>query len=367
MALSTGSKVFLVVLLVVFGAIGGGLWYVNDQLAGVPGEGEVVTVDVAMGTSVNDLAVELEGLGVVKSALAFRLVARNEGLASDLKAGSYELRTGMSVDEAIEALRIAPTGPAEVQFTVQEGLSLPLTLEQLDREFDAYDVDDFQAVLDARMRAGGNAEGVLRLPEWLPEPATIPDAIFGFEGVLFPNTYRVLADASPQTVLQRMVDQLERTMEALPADAVAAAEERGLSRYDLMIVASLIERETRVDAERARVAGVIYNRLERGMLLQIDATVLYAKGEWSARVLTSDTEIDSPYNTYNEGVVLPPTPISGFGEASLRAAVQPEETDFLYYVVAPECDGSHRFATTLDEHNANVADFRAAGRCAADG
>jgi UPF0755 protein len=103
------------------------------------------------------------------------------------------------------------------------------------------------------------------------------------------------------------------------------------------------------------------------MLLQIDATVLYAKGEWAERVLTSDTEIDSPYNTYNPGVVLPPTPISGFGEASLRAAVLPEATDFLYYVVAPECDGSHRFAETLDEHNANVAAFRAAGRCAGDG
>jgi UPF0755 protein len=107
---------------------------------------------------------------------------------------------------------------------------------------------------------------------------------------------------------------------------------------------------------------VIANRLEGNMRLQIDATVLYARGEHTERVLIEDTEIDSPYNTYMvDG--LPPTPISGFGAASLRAAYAPSDVTYLYYVLDPACDGSHVFADTLDEHNVNVAAFRAAGGC----
>lgn len=361
--LSTGSKVFLVFLVLILGGVGGGLWYVNQQLAGEPGPGDPVTVQVERGANAASIGQQLASEDVVRNALAFRLVARSRSLDANLAAGTYELETGMSVDEAIDALLGGPQLPEAMRFTVPEGLSVELTLETLDEQFPQYSQEDFRAVLDERINAGGNADGVLQLPGWVPDLQSFPAEVrYPFEGLLFPETYEVFADAPPQRILQRMIDQLAEVTAAVPEEAVAAAEERGISRYDGLILASLIERETRVDDERDAVSGVIYNRLERGMPLQIDATVLYALGKWKERVLTEDTNVESPYNTYeNQG--LPPTPISGAGQAAIMAAFQPADNPFVYYVLAPACDGSHQFAETLDQHNANVAEFRDSGRC----
>lgn len=363
MALSTGSKVFLIILVVVFSAIGGGLYYVNDQINGVPGEGDPVTIEVpasATASSIGELLVEQ---GVVKNALAFRLIAKSRDLDRGLQAGSYELETGMSIDDAISVLLQGPAKPDQLRFRVEEGLPVVTILERLDAQFEQFSAADFRAVLNARREAGQNGDGLLRLPEWLPDLNSFgPEVREPYEGILFPNTYDVFEDATPLDILQKMVDLLDDTVASIPEEQKAAAEARGLSTYDILTIASLIERETRVDAERAKVSGVIANRLANEQILQIDATVLYARGEHTQRVLTSDTEIDDPYNTYKYAG-LPPTPISNMGIASIRAAFSPEEHDLLYYVVAPECDGTHRFATSLDEHNRNVAAFREAGRC----
>ncbi|MDX1659322.1 MAG: endolytic transglycosylase MltG [Nitriliruptorales bacterium] len=370
MALSTGSKVFLVVLVVLLGGVGFGLYYVNDQLAGVPGEGEPVPITIEQGTSSARIGQMLEEQGVIKNALAFRLIVRAQG--TTFLAGDYELETGMSVDEAIDALEEGPAEPESVRFTVREGLAVPLVLEELAGQFDQYGVDDFRRVLDERIQAGGNGEGVLELPDWVP-----PLGDFGaevshpFEGLLFPETYELFADATPQDILQRMIDQTVRVMSEVPQDQVRALGEKVQSDYSPeytgLILASLIERETRVSGERPKVSSVIHNRLEAERPLEIDATVLYALGKWKERVLTEDTEVDSPYNTYpnpgdpNPG--LPPTPISNAGRASIEAAFAPEDTPFLFYVLSPECDGTHQFAETLEGHNQNVAEFRDAGRC----
>jgi UPF0755 protein len=362
--MSTGSKVFLVLLGAALAAVGGGLLYVNDQISGVPGDGDPVNITVADGASASGIGDVLVDEGVVKNALAFRLIAQSRSLDRNLQAGTYELETGMSVDEAINLLLAGPARPDEIRFTIAEGLAVVEILARLDAQFDQYTAADFRAVLDDRLDAGANRDGLLRLPDWVPPLNEFgPEVREPFEGLLFPQTYAVFADATPLQILQKMADQLDQAVAAIPDEQVQAAEERGVSRYDALTLASLIERETRVDDERARVAGVISNRLEAGQLLQIDATVLYARGEHSARVLTSDTEIDDPYNTYRyEG--LPPTPIANMGAASLRAAFDPGEHDLLYYVVkAPECDGTHVFARTLDEHNRNVQAFRDAGRC----
>jgi UPF0755 protein len=409
-ALSTGSKVFLVVLLLVFGGIGGGLWYVNQILEG-SGDGEPVTITVEQGATMQSIGDDLYAEGVIGNTTAFRLLARDSEAASNIQPGEYEFRTGMAIADAIAVIEAGPSSTTvrdELTFGVAEGLSVPLTLDAiaadlatvsdepsaepsesaspaaspsatgtetplpsetaieeptLTAEQQAFR-DDLVAVLDAHL-AG---DGPLTLPEWLPDPSgleiTGPHPYVAFEGVLFPQTWRVFADDSslPQVALQKMVDELARSMDSIPDERIAAMEEAGIDRYRAMIIASLIERETRVDAERAQVASVIYNRLERDMPLQIDATVLFALGKWKERVLQQDTTVESPWNTYqNPG--LPPTPISGFGIASLSAAFSPEETDYLYYVVAPECDGTHRFATSLEEHNRNVQAFRDAGGC----
>lgn len=364
MSLSRSSRWFLVSIVVVVAAGWFGFRWIDANLLSGPDvePGLAVDYEVREGQSVTSVSNELADLGVISSAVRFRLAAEDVDLAASLMPGSYELLTGMTNEEVLAVFAQGPPPPPTIRFTVQEGLVVDQTLARLAAQFPAWTEEDFREVLDARRQAGSNGEGLLALPSWVPEPGTVADDIEAFEGVLFPETYDVFEDASPRQILQRMVDQLVRTVEAIPAASVERAAELGLTTYDMMIKASLIERETRVDAERAIVAGVISRRLDEGMRLQIDATVLYARGEHTERVLIADTEIDSPYNTYQvDG--LPPTPISGFGAASLRAAFDPADVPFRYYVLDAACDGTHVFAETLDEHNVNVARFRNAGGC----
>ncbi|GGI07343.1 endolytic transglycosylase MltG [Egicoccus halophilus] len=372
MALSRGSKWFLGFLGVLAVGVGVGVAWLNDALP-EPGEGGIeagrpVELTVESGESVRAVGDRLADLGVIRNPTTFRIAAGDADLATQLQPGAYDLETGMGSEAAIDTLIAGPVrgGPAGLRFTVQEGLTVEQTLARLDAQFDAHDEDDFREVLDERVAAGANDPGVLVLPDWVPEPAEMPEEIVEpFEGLLFPETYEVAEDATPLEVLQRMVDQLAIVVEEVPADRRADAERRGLDRFEVLTLASLVERETRVDAERQTVAGVIENRLEEGMRLQIDASVIYAVGEPRDVVLLEDLEVEHPYNTYLvDG--LPPGPISGMGRASLLAAFDPEDVAYRYYVLAPECDGSHEFAETLDEHNRNVAAFREAGRCQQD-
>jgi UPF0755 protein len=359
-ALSRGSKWFLVSCLVAVVAIGGGLLYLSGELGGGASveAGQPVEIDVAPGTSVRALANHLAEQGVVRRAGSFLNAASDAQLDQHLQPGGYDLETGMGNDEAVQAFLDGPDRTNVVRVTVPEGLPVEVILERLAEGFEDRTVDDFRAVLDERTEAGENAEGLLALPDWVREPADAGDEIIEpYEGLLFPETYEFEPDRSPREVLQRLIDQTDRVMERSLAEI-----ETDLEPYEILIKASLIERETRVDAERPRVAGVVQNRIEAGMRLQIDASVLYAKGEHTAIVLLDDLDIDSPYNTYNiDG--LPPAPIAAPGEAAVRATLDPEDHDFLFYVLAPECDGSHQFAEDDAGHQRNVAEFRDANRC----
>jgi UPF0755 protein len=363
--LSRGSKGFLAFVVLALAGLGVGLLWLDDRLGRDDDEeatvvaGQPVELTVEPGQSVRSVGEDLEELGVIGRLRPFLAAAEDADLPSRLQPGAFELETGMEPDAAVEVLLAGPLNAGEGRFTVQEGLPVEVTLERLAAQFEAYDVEDFRTILDERTEAGGNADGLLRLPEWAPEPAEAGEEVIEpYEGLLFPETYEVASDASALQVLQRMVDQLEQVMQ----DASQAQGAAELEPYQALIKASLIERETRVDDERRTVAGVIENRLEEGMRLQIDATVLYARGEHTDRVLFEDTEIDSPYNTYQvDG--LPPTPISGSGRAAIQAAFDPEDVTYRYYVLDPACDGTHVFADTLEEHNRNVAAFREAGGC----
>jgi UPF0755 protein len=175
-----------------------------------------------------------------------------------------------------------------------------------------------------------------------------------WEGLLFPDTYEFAASAAPADILQRLASTMEQRVGSIDWTLL---EEAGMSIYDGVTLASLIETEVLLDEERPTVSSVIHNRLGLGMKLDIDATVLYALGTRDAALF--DGEVDSPYNTYLVNG-LPPTPIASPGRASLEAAAAPAETEFLYYVLS-DLEGHHAFATTLDEHNANVAQAREDG------
>ena len=269
---------------------------------------------------------------LLRSERAFRIYARFKGLDNQIKAGEYVLNSGMTVPELLGALvegRVAVKA-----FTVPEGFTTAQVAELL-VSMGLADMDEFwQAV------AFGDFPYCF-LPGGLPGEKRL-------EGYLFPDTYRVRPGASEKEILDMMLARFAREMEELDYPALAAT--RGLTLHEAVTIASLVEREARLDEERPLIAGVIYNRLKISMPLQVDATVQYALGTAKPVLYYRDLEVDSPYNTYRISG-LPPGPIAMPGQASLLAAVHPAPTDCLYYVAKP--DGSHAFAQTLEEHVKN--------------
>ena len=364
MAVSKGTKAFLIALLglvvVAVVVVGGAWWWVDQQVSGVPGEGEPVEFEVAEGANASSIGSDLAEQDIIRNGLAFRILARYRGVDATFGAGTYALETGMSVDEVLEVLAGGPRAPEVTKVTIPEGLTVAQTLARL-VEATSFDEAAFRDVLQAARQ--DPAGGPLRLPDWLPAMDQFAEDVQVFEGLLFPKTYEFDPDeATPASILQTLIDQTEVAMASASPSAVAEAEADGMSRYDALIVASLVEREARVPGEWREIAAVIRNRLAEGMALQVDATLLYAAGTPEGGPSAVDTEIESPYNTYkNAG--LPPTPISGARPEAIQAAFDPADSPYIYYVVAPECDGSHRFAETLEEHNQNVQAYRDAGRC----
>lgn len=333
----------VVAVLVILGMIAAGLAFIAYQRqvdpAGPPGE--AIKVTIPLGTSTQRIGQILDTEGVITSAQIFRYYIRING-GGPFQAGEYTLNKDMSMGEAIAKLEQGPELKFE-RLTVPEGLVLPQIAERI-ASLEGRSAEAFMAAVES---------GTVR-------SAFQPDAVTKLEGLLFPETYNVEPKDDEAAILARMVSSFDAVAEEVGIpDAQAKV---GVSPYEAIIVASLIERETRFDDERAKVAQVIYNRLKRGMQLQVDATVIYAlgkTGERNLRVLFKDLEVDSPYNTYKvKG--LPPTPIAAPGRASLEAALNPEPGNLLFYVVT-EPSGRHSFAETGAQHNANIRKAEAAG------
>lgn len=254
--------------------------------------------------------------------------------------GSNAIRDG---DD--DAAQPTETAPPPIAFTIPEGLrredSAALIHDEVSPERPALQSDDYLTLTKPSKR-GQRLAGA-------DEPVSL-------EGFLFPKTY----DIGTETTAEILVDAQVREYHQL-ANRInyRYAKQRNLTEYDVLIIASMIEREVQADPERKLVASVIYNRLRNGMPLAIDATVQYALGEWKKQLTQSDLEIDSPYNT-RVFAGLPPGPIASPGEASLRAAARPKETDFLFYVARNDGSGRHYFSKTEAEHLANVERARAA-------
>lgn len=302
--------------------------------------GRSVTVDIPAGSSANLIGDLLQEAGVIRSSTQFAATVRAEGVESSLRAGVYDMETGMSNDDVIVILR---QGPVERTFrvTVVEGLRVQEMLKVLS-DSAGIPVEEFEtALLD------GSVTTTLRS---FDEEMSITD----WEGILFPDTYEFSDRSTAVSILQRMSDTMTGRVESVDWTRF---ESLGYSKYEGVIIASLIESEVRVSEERPLVSSVIQNRLSDDERLDIDATVLYALGSRDPNAI--DVSYDSPYNT-RKYKGLPPTPICGPSLASLEAAADPADTDFKYYVLAGE-DGHHKFSVTLEEHNAAVEEARAAG------
>lgn len=309
-------------------------------------EGREVTIQIPAGATAKGIAEILVREGVIADGGEFETEVRRQGAAARLKAGTYDVVTGAPHLDLIAMLVEGPPPVETFRLTVIEGLRLESMLASL-AEQTGFTVGDFEAAL-----SGGEVTSVY-LPDDLP---TARPELARWEGLLAPDTYEFTVQATPDAILQRMADTLAARVSSLDWTAVT---DLGLTPYDGIIIASLIETEAKLENERPIISSVIHNRLAIGQRLQIDATIIYALGKNPGQLLSSDLEIDSPYNTYlTDG--LPPTPISGVRTSSIQAAANPAETEFFYYVLIDE-DGTHGFSVTLAEHNEKKAQARADG------
>jgi UPF0755 protein len=302
--------------------------------------GVAVEVTVPAGASARQIGNILAQAGVIRSANQFELAVREQGVANNLRAGRYQLVTGMSIDEVLPLLLRGPIADA-YRITVREGLRVSEIIDLL-AEASGREPEEFEQALLER-------EVTTELRE-LPDEPTLAD----WEGLLFPDTYEFLRDAPAAAILQRMADTMAERVASVDWTAL---NEAGFDSYQGIIIASLIEAEVKVAEERPLVSSVIRNRLDEGMLLQIDASTLYGLGTRDPKLFNNESE--SPYNLYKYPG-LPPTPIGAPGRASLLAAAAPADTPYFFYVLISE-DGSHAFAQTFAEHQANVQRARELG------
>jgi UPF0755 protein len=330
-----------------------GMWYARQ--VNPPGAaGSVEQFTILPTDDLDSLAARLEDDGIIVSASVFKYYVKDRG-GLELAPGDYQVRPMDSMGQLLETFRTPPE-LTYTNVTFPEGFTLERMALRLQDKVPRLSADDFLVAAN---------DGILR-------SAYSPPGVTSLEGLLFPDTYQVSNGESEYRVIERMLGLMERV--GRQENIEQGAERLDRSPYEILIIASMIEREAKVDEDRAKIARVIYNRLFLGIPLQIDATLYY--GQDQNLSFAELKAIDTPYNTYlYDG--LPPTPIANPGRASIQAALNPAPNPaqgdplcvnlpdgvpcvYLYYVLANE-DGGHAFAATLEQHEANIEVARAAG------
>ena len=329
-------RVVAVVAAVVVVVVGGLALWVNHQVNPGGKRGPAVVVDVPSGASTTRIADELAAAHVISHPLLFRLYVKVLG-GGPFEAGEYSLPRNDSYGDVVASMH---RGPLVHRLTIPEGF----TLSQ---------IADRVGALPGHTR--GNFLQVARSGEVRSQYQ--PAGSTSLEGVLFPDTYQVQPGETDAQILAQMVARFDEVAGQL--GLAASPQAAGVTPYQAVIVASMVEREAKVPADRGLVAQVVYNRLARGMRLQVDATVLYALGPGHSNLSAADLDVASPYNTYRV-TGLPPTPIASPGRAALEAALNPPKGPYLYYVVV-EPDGKEAFSTTLAGQEQNIALARSRG------
>jgi UPF0755 protein len=303
-------KKFLYLILMFFGfVVFAGFWFYQN-IKPVSATESFKDFLIVKGSGAIQIGNKLEKEGLIKSALAFKVYVQVTSASSKILAGEYRLSPNMSLLEVVGQLK---RGPAEIWVTIPEGLRR----EEVASKFTS---------------ALGKDENFKK------EFLAISD---GEEGYLFPDTYLFPKTASASAIVNKMTSTFESVTKDLNLTS------------DQVILASLIERETKTNEERPVVAGILMNRLDIGMALQVDATLQYVKGTWGV-VTTADKSLNSPYNTY-KFASLPPGPIANPGLSSLKAAANPADTEYFYYL--HDSKGNIYYAETLDEHDENIRKY----------
>jgi UPF0755 protein len=313
-----------------------------------PGSGVApVTITVPAGATLDQIGGVLKQADVIKSTSAWDNAVSSEERATSVQPGRYLMRTKMSAINALRLLINPGESRVRAQFTIPEGLRLTKQVDALAKS--------------TKIKKSAY-QAALKKPKALGLPAYAKGRP---EGFLFPDTYELTADATATSTLKQMVDQYK----AVTADIglQAAAKKLNRSPYEVLIVASIIEREVNQDQYRAKVARVLYNRLDKGMPLGLDSTVIYADNLSTNTTTPKDRTSTSKYNTYTHKG-LPPGPIAAPGKAALQAAANPEPGKWLYFTTVDFDSGETKFAETDAEFQQIVAQFQAwcqshPGRC----
>ena len=348
----TRTVAIVVVASVLFlGSLG---WWTVGVLNPSGEPGVAVNFTVNDGDTISSVASRLHSAGIISNATIFRWYVSTKGTIA-LTPGYYALKPKDNAGSIVEALS-TPPAQTFISVTFPEGMTVAQMAQRLSEKMTFMKPEDFMAAANSPDTAS----------ELRPKSQT------SLEGLLFPDTYQISGDDTESRVVARLVSMMERVSRQV--ELTAGAKARGFSPYEILIIASLIEREAKVATDRSKIAQVIYNRLAKKMKLEIDASVKY--GQDPTMSWTDMKATDTPYNTYiNKG--LPPTPIANPGKASIQAALAPfgsppasdqactglpagVKCEYLYYVLADEA-GGHVFATTYEQHLLNVEKSKTAG------
>jgi uncharacterized YceG family protein len=311
-----------------------------------PGKGEGsgrVVVKIARGASVSEIGDLLADRGVIDSPFFFRARAKLSGGAGDVKSGTFTLRRDMSYGAALDALSRTPPPPPVVRITIPEGKSRGETAP-IAR----------QAGLRGNYVTASRASRELDLRRYgAPRGTTL-------EGFLFPATYELRRGATAEQLVNQQLLAFKQNIAKVD---LRYARSKNLTVFDVLTIASMVEREVAVARERPLVAAVIYNRLKDGMNLGIDATLRFALNNWTQPLKVSELNSDTPYNTRNHSG-LPPGPIGNPGLASIKAAAHPAKVPYLFYVVKPGACGEHAFSSTDAQFERDVQRYNDARNAA---
>lgn len=342
------SSIFVFIVVVI--AIGGYL-YIKSALGPVsPGSKEQKIIEIPSGSSPVEISNILESKGIIKDERVFRYYVKFKK-ESRFMAGSYRLSPAMSVPEMINQM-LSGKVAAVLTITIPEGTQLKEISQIIANAVHKPETDVFNRLNDKTYVQSL----IAKYPKLLTNEILNNNIMYPLEGYLYPATYPFYkSNPTIDEILNVMLEKTNKVLEPFQDQL----KEKQLTTHQLLTMASLIEEEATEKADRTKISSVFYNRLQQNMPLQTDPTVLYAEGKHKDRVLYTDLQFNSPYNTYlNKG--LPPGPISNAGIVSIKAALNPAQTDYLYFLAA--ADGSVIFSKTLEEHNQEKAKYISNGK-----
>lgn len=336
----------ILLFVIAVGALAGWAYYGMQPVAS---SDQAVQIEIKSGTGSATIADQLQQEGLIKSSFLFKGYLKVKSQGSHFQAGVYQFNPGVTYQEIITKLNAGDVVEKEmVRFTIPEGYTVAQIGVKLAQE-GIVDQKNFKELV----KTGKGISG--KLVQSIPNSSNL---MYTLEGYLFPETYEMKRGSTDQEIIERMLAETQKRLDSI-SDLDAKLKQQNLSLNEMMTLASLIEREVVVDAERSKVAGVIYNRLAKDMKLEIDATVQYLLEKPKERLYNSDLRRqDSPYNTYLYAG-LPPGPIAAPSMKSIEAALAPESSDYLFYVTKKDGSGEHLFAKTYQEHLNNIKKSKA--------